>query len=263
MPNETTYRPRAQHPTPVLDQFGRDVARQAAEGRLGRVVGRDDEIALVIETLCRRTRRNPLLVGPAGAGKAAVVAGLALRIVRGEVPEPLRGARLVAVQPSVLLAGVADLGAFLQRVGALVAEAGRDGVILAIEEAQALIGAGGRPGAAEAAAVIKPALARGDLTCIAAVTEVEYRRAIEPDPALAQWFQPIRVAELTADETLAVLRALRDDLERACGVRADDEALRWLVDFAGRQLRTAPSRTRRSTCSTSASRAPWRPGSRR
>lgn len=235
--NASAYHPRAKRPTPTLEQFGRDLTREAQEGKLSPIVGREEEIQLVIETLCRRTKRNPVLVGPAGVGKTAIVEGLAQRTVRGEVPETLRGARVVAVQPSTLVAGASLVGELEKRMKALLSEASQDGIVLFIDEVHSIVGAGGREGTSDVASLLKPALARGDLACIAATTDDEYRRFNEPDEALERRFQPVRVQELTAEQTIGVLSVLRDELGRQRGVRVSDDVLRWLVDFAQRFLR--------------------------
>ncbi|HZS03012.1 MAG TPA: ATP-dependent Clp protease ATP-binding subunit [Chloroflexota bacterium] len=232
-----TYQPRAQRPTPTLEKFGRDFTRAALDGKLGAVVGRELETELVVETLCRHTKRNPVLVGPAGVGKTAIVEGLAQRIVRGEVPDALRGARVLAIQPSTLVAGASMVGEFEDRVKALLAEASQEGVILFIDEVHSVVGAGGRQGTGDVASLLKPALARGDLACIAATTDDEYRRYIEPDAALERRFQPIRVQELTVEQTLDVLRSQRDELAQLRGVRVDDAILTWLLEFAQEFLR--------------------------
>lgn len=231
------YNSRARRPTPTLEQFGRDLTRAAVEGKLSPVVGRGAELELVIETLCRRTKRNPALVGPAGVGKTAIVEGLAQRIVRGEVPEILRGARLIELQPSSLVAGAHVVGELEKRMKALLAEASQDGLLLFIDEVHSVVGAGGMPGSGDIASLLKPALARGDLACIGATTDDEYRRFIQPDGALERRFQPIRVDELSADQTLVVLRALRDNLGSLRTVRVEDDVLSWLVDFGARFLR--------------------------
>jgi ATP-dependent Clp protease ATP-binding subunit ClpC len=228
---------RTVRPTPTLDQFGRDLTRDAQQGRLSPVVGRETEVSLVVETLCRRTKRNPVLVGPAGVGKTAIVEGLAQRVLQGEVPEPLRGIRLIAIQPSSLVAGSHMVGELEKRMKAVLAEASQDGVILFIDEVHSIIGAGGAPGTSDVASLLKPALARGDLACIAATTDDEYRRFVEPDAALERRFQPIRVQELTAEQTLEVLATLAGDLARLRRVEVPEPVRRWLVDFAGRFLR--------------------------
>lgn len=231
------YRPRPVHATPMLDSMGRDLTREAANGQLTPVVGRDDEMQLLIETLCRRTKRNPALVGPAGVGKTSVVEGLALRIVRGEVPNLLRGARLLAIQPSALVAGAGAYGELDERMQAILEEASQDGILIFIDEVHSIVGAGGREGSSDIASQLKPALARGEIACIAATTDDEYRRFIEIDSALERRFQPIRIQEMTPDQTLGILKVLRDEAAASRGVLIDDEVLVWLVDFAGRFLR--------------------------
>ncbi|HJQ70407.1 MAG TPA: AAA family ATPase [Blastocatellia bacterium] len=231
------YRPRAKQPTPTLEQFGRDLTREAVEGRLPPFVGREEEIQLAIETLCRRQKRNPVLVGPAGVGKTAIVEGLAHRIARGDVPEVLRGSRLLAIQPSTLVAGASVLGEVEKRMKAIIEEASQEAILLFIDEVHSIMGAGGREGTSDIASLLKPALARGGLACIAATTDDEYRRFIETDSALERRFQPIRVQEMTAGQTLEVLAALRDDYAATRGVRVADDVLGWLLDFASRFLR--------------------------
>jgi ATP-dependent Clp protease ATP-binding subunit ClpC len=231
------YRPRSIRPTPTLEQYGRDLTREAHEGRLTPVVGRVDEIQLVIETLARRTKRNPVLVGPAGVGKTAIVEGLAQQIVRGDAPEVLRNVRVLALLPSLVVAGASAYGDLQTRMNSVLAEASQDGVILFIDEVHQVIGAGGMPGTADMASLLKPALARGELACIAATTDDEYRRFIEPDAALERRFQPVRVQELTPGQTLDVLKVLRDDLGRLRDVTVGDDVLERLVEFAGQYLR--------------------------
>jgi len=228
---------RAARPTPALERFGRDLTAQALEGRLGPVIGRESEIELVIETLCRRSKRNPALVGPAGVGKTAIVEGLAQRVVRGDVPEVLRGVRILALMPSNLTAGARAAGEIEDRVKAVLNEASQDGIILFIDEMHSMVGAGGMVGTGDVASLLKPALARGDIACIAATTDDEYRRFIEPDAALERRFQPVRVQELTPAQTMLVLPALRDLFVRMHGVYVGDETLEWIVAFCQRYLR--------------------------
>jgi ATP-dependent Clp protease ATP-binding subunit ClpC len=231
------YRPRSRRPTPTLEQYGRDLTHEAQAGQLSPIVGRDEEIQLVIETLCRRTKRNPVLVGPAGVGKTAIIEGLAQQIVRGQVPDVLKGIRLLGLLPSLVVAGASVYGELQNRMNAVLAEASQDGVILFIDEVHQVIGAGGMAGTGDIASLLKPALARGELACIGATTDDEYRRFIEPDAALERRFQPIRVQELTPGQTVGVLRAVRDGLHRLRGVAAGDDVLQGLVDFADQYLR--------------------------
>lgn len=231
------YQPRTRRPTPLLEQFGRDLTRQAADGKLKPIVGREVEIQLMVETLCRWTKRNPLLVGPAGVGKTAIVEGLAQRIVHHETPQILSGARLFALQPSTLIVGGHIHGELEKRISVLLQEASQDGVILFIDEVHTIIGAGGMPGLNDLATLLKPALARGEIACIAATTDEEYRRFVEPDEALERRFQPIRIQELSVPHTVAILTSLRDELSQSSHVHLDDSVLRWLVDFAQHYLR--------------------------
>ncbi|MCC6729156.1 MAG: ATP-dependent Clp protease ATP-binding subunit [Chthonomonadales bacterium] len=226
----------AVRPLGLLERFGRDLTRAAEAGELTTLVGRDDEVALVLETLCRRTKRNPVLVGPAGVGKTAIVEGLAARLARGQAPRALAGTRVVAVQLSALLAGASMHGQLEGRLEGLLREAAREGVLLFIDELHSIVGAGGTPGSDDVASLLKPALARGDLACIAATTDDEYRRFIEPDGALERRFQPIRVAEMTPEQVMPVLTSWRDELRRLRGVETPDPVLRVLVDFAARML---------------------------
>ncbi len=221
----------------ALDKYGRDLTEQARRGEIPPIVGRDEETALVIETLCRRTKRNPVLVGPAGVGKTAVVEGLAQRIVRGEVPDHLRDSRVIALQPSVLTAGASVVGELEKRLNQVLAEARQPGIILFIDEIHSIVGAGGREGSGDLASFLKPVLARGEISCIAATTDDEYRRYIERDEALERRFQPVRVQELDRGATLTVVRALRDMFVRTSGVTVPDDILEWLIEFSADYLR--------------------------
>ncbi|HLV80213.1 MAG TPA: AAA family ATPase, partial [Chthonomonadaceae bacterium] len=231
------WQPRSKRPTPTLERFGRDLTQAAAEGKLRPFVGRETEIQLVIETLCRRTKRNPVLVGPAGVGKTAIVEGLAQRIVRGQVPEVLKNCRVLALQPSTLIAGASLQGDVEKRMEAVVSEASQDGILLFIDEVHAIVGAGGRAGGGDIASLLKPALARGEIACIAATTDDEYRRYIEEDSALERRFQPLRIQELSAKQTLSVLQSLREDLTKTQGVRISPAVLEHVISLAERFLR--------------------------
>jgi len=223
--------------TPTLERFGRDLTAEASEGRLLPVVGRDTETTLVIETLCRRTKRNPALIGPAGVGKTAIIEGLAQRIVAGNVPAPLKGCRVLAIQASGIVAGASMAGEFEKRLDAIIREAKAPGIILFIDEVHSLIGAGGRAGTTDAASIIKPALARGDLACIVATTDDEYRRWIEPDRALERRFQPVRVQEITPEQAMEVLISVRDDLGKLRDVAVSDAVLDWILKASIRHLK--------------------------
>ena len=229
------WSPKAKRPTPALARFGRDLTQAALEGKLSPTIGREEETARVVETLCRRTKRNPVLVGPAGVGKTAIVEGLARRIVAGNVPALLQHTRIFALQPSTLIAG-AGYGDLEKRMEAVVAEAAQDGILLFIDEVHSIVGAGGRAGAGDIASILKPALARGELACIAATTDDEYRRFIEEDAALERRFQPLRILELSAMQTLQVLASLREEFLQSRGVTVDEDALHDIVTFAERYM---------------------------
>jgi len=216
----------------ILERYCRNLTMEACKGKLGRLVGREEEIQLIIETLCRRTKRNPILVGPAGSGKTAIIEGLANKIVLGKVPKELCNVFVYELQPSVLVAMAVEDGGLEKVMKEMLAEASQPDVILFIDEAHTIIGSGGLPGTSDIASMLKPPLARGDIACIATTTEDEYYRFIEPDPALARRFQPIRVQELSAEETLKVVSILRDELRILRKVWVSDHVLRWLVYFA-------------------------------
>ncbi len=217
--------------TPLLDQFGRDLTRAAAENRLPQLIGRADEVQLMMETLCRNTKRNPVLIGPAGVGKTAIVEGLANLVISGNAPALLQNSWIVSLQPSALVAGADTRGDLEKRMQGILQEAIQNRVILFIDEIHTIIGAGGMVGTNDLGALLKPALARGEVAVIAATTDDEYRRFIEADTALERRFQPIRVNELTPEQTLIVLAALRNVLCQKYQVQVDDDVLEWLVQF--------------------------------
>ncbi|HCC33065.1 MAG TPA: ATP-dependent Clp protease ATP-binding subunit ClpC, partial [Clostridiales bacterium] len=217
---------RARSKTPTLDAFGRDLSGQAREGKLDPVIGREKEIERVIQILSRRTKNNPVLIGEPGVGKTAIVEGLAQRIVAGEVPETLKDRRVVTLDLASVVAGSKYRGEFEERLKKVTDEIrnSRD-IILFIDEMHTIIGAGAAEGAIDASNILKPALARGELQCIGATTLDEYRKHVEKDPALERRFQPIMVDEPSVDETLAILKGLRDRYEAHHRVQITDEAL--------------------------------------
>ena len=223
--------------TPTLDQFGRDLTAMARAGALDPVIGREEETERVIRILCRRTKNNPCLIGEPGVGKTAVAEGLAQRIVAGAVPEPLREKRLLSLDLTGMVAGTKYRGDFEERVKNALAEVTRVGdVLLFIDELHNLIGAGAAEGAVDAANILKPVLARGELQLVGATTIDEYRRHIEKDAALERRFQPIMVAEPTAQQTCAVLRGLREKYEAHHKVAIAEDAITAAVELAVRYV---------------------------
>jgi len=223
--------------TPTVDAFGRDLTKLAREGKLDPVIGRDKEIERVIQVLSRRTKNNPCLIGEPGVGKTAIVEGLAQRIVEGHVPEILRGKRVVTIELAAVVAGTKYRGEFEERLRKLMAELRQAGnVMVFIDELHTIIGAGTAEGAIDASNILKPALARGELQCIGATTLDEYRKHIEKDPALERRFQPIIVGEPTKEESLAILKGLRDRYEAHHRVKITDEALEAAVKLSDRYI---------------------------
>ena len=246
----------------ALNKYARDVTEVARSGRLDPVIGRDEEIRRTIQVIARRTKNNPVLIGEPGVGKTAIVEGLALRIVNGDVPEALKGKRLLALDLGALVAGAKFRGEFEERLKAVLKEietaAGE--VILFIDEMHTLVGAGRADGAMDASNLLKPELARGTLHCIGATTLDEYRKYIEKDQALARRFQPVFVGEPTVADTISNQRGIKEKYEHHHGIRNTD----------GAQVSTSPTatcRTRRSTwwtkrpvgcaCRWTASRRRW------
>src|ERR1700722_17411590 len=219
--------PNAEAGFEALKKYARDVTAVAREGKLDPVIGRDEEIRRAIQVLARRTKNNPVLIGEPGVGKTAIVEGLALRIVNGDVPEALKGKQLLSLDLGAMVAGSKYRGEFEERLKAVLKEIedAQGQVILFIDEMHALIGAGRADGAMDASNLIKPELARGTLHCIGATTLDEYRKHIEKDAALARRFQPVFVGEPSVEDTVSILRGIKEKYELHHGVRIADAAL--------------------------------------
>jgi ATP-dependent Clp protease ATP-binding subunit ClpC len=223
--------------TPALDSFGRDLTQLARDDKLDPIIGRDNEIQRVLQILARRTKNNPVLLGEAGVGKTAIVEGFAQRVIKGDVPELLRNKRIIILDLAMMVAGTKYRGQFEERIKAVMNEVRRNpNVILFIDELHTLVGAGGAEGSIDASNVLKPALARGEVQCIGATTFDEYRKHIEKDAALERRFQIITVNPPTSEETLDILKGLRDKYEAHHLVAYTDEALEESVKLADRYI---------------------------
>ncbi|WP_431913242.1 ATP-dependent Clp protease ATP-binding subunit [Nonomuraea jabiensis] len=237
-PRRTDGAPRRQSDTPTLDEYGRDMTEEARQGRLDPVVGREEEIEQAIEVLSRRTKNNPCLIGEPGVGKTAIVEGIAQRIVNNSVPDTLKDRRVVGLDLTGMVAGTKYRGEFEERIKKVIDEvrAHSDEIIVFIDEVHNLVGAGAAEGAMDAANILKPALARGELHIIAATTIDEYRKNIEKDAALERRFQPILVSEPSVEETVEILAGLRDAYEAHHQVRITDEALDAAATLSDRYI---------------------------
>jgi ATP-dependent Clp protease ATP-binding subunit ClpB len=230
--------PNAEEKYQALEKYGRDLTQAASKGKLDPVIGREDEVRRVMQVLARRTKNNPVLIGEPGVGKTAIVEGIANRIVAGDVPENLKSKRIVALDMGSLVAGTSYRGQFEERLKAIIKEiAESDGEIICfIDEIHTLVGAGATQGAMDAANILKPALARGELRCIGATTLDEYRKHIEKDPALERRFQPVFVGEPTVEDTISILRGLKEKYELHHGVRIKDSSLVAAAQLSDRYI---------------------------
>lgn len=223
--------------TPSLNQFGRDLTEMAKEGKLDPIIGREKEIERVIQILSRRTKNNPVLIGDPGVGKTAIAEGLAQKIMEGNIPEILRGKRVVTLDLSSMVAGSKYRGEFEERLKNVMNEIRESkNIILFIDEMHTIIGAGGAEGAIDASNILKPALARGEIQAIGATTLDEYRKHVEKDPALERRFQPVTVGEPSKEEALLILEGLRDKYEAHHKVKITDEAIKAAVDLSDRYI---------------------------
>lgn len=235
--SESGGKPKGKSKTPALDSFGRDLTQLAIDGHLDPVIGRANEIERLTQVLCRRTKNNPVLLGEAGVGKTAIIEGLAQRIVSQEVPDILHEKRLVVLDLAMMVAGTKYRGQFEERIKAVMNEVRRAGnVILFIDELHTLVGAGGAEGAIDASNVLKPALARGEIQCIGATTFDEYRKYIEKDAALARRFQSIPVDPPNAEQSIEILKGIRDKYEQHHRVTITNDALTAAVELSGRYI---------------------------
>ena len=222
----------------ALNRYARDLTKEAEDGKLDPVIGRDEEIRRAIQVLSRRTKNNPVLIGEPGVGKTAIAEGLALRIINGDVPESLRNKKLLSLDMGALIAGAKYRGEFEERLKAVLEEtkSADGGIIMFIDEMHTIVGAGKTDGAMDASNLLKPALARGELHCVGATTLDEYRKHVEKDAALARRFQPVFISEPTVEDTVSILRGLKEKYELHHGVRIADNALVSAATLSNRYI---------------------------
>ena len=235
--NHSEYKKGSYNQTPTLNQFGEDLTKKATEGKLDPIIGRKEEIERVIQILSRRTKNNPCLIGEPGVGKTAVVEGLAQKIVLGDVPEILKDKRVVAMDISGMIAGAKYRGDFEERIKKVLSEVKKAGdIILFIDEIHTIVGAGAAEGAIDAANILKPLLARGEIQLVGATTLNEYRKYIEKDAALERRFSPVNVNEPSEKDTIKILKGIRDKYEAHHGVKITDEAIEAAVTMSVRYI---------------------------
>lgn len=236
--NQKADNPNAEDKYDTLNKYGRNLNNEAAKGKIDPVIGRDSEIRRVLQVLARRTKNNPLLVGEPGVGKTAIVEGISQRIVSGDVPDGLKDKELISLDMATLVAGTSYRGQFEERLKAIIKEVSEsDGkIILFIDEIHTLIGAGATSGSMDAANILKPALARGELRLIGATTLDEYQKDIEKDAALERRFQQVMINEPTIDDTISILRGLKEKYEVHHGVKITDSAIVAATELSNRYI---------------------------
>ena len=235
---KTADSPTAENGFEALKKYARDLTQAALDGKIDPVIGRDEEIRRTIQVLARRTKNNPVLIGEPGVGKTAIVEGLAQRIINGDVPESLKNKKLLSLDMGALIAGAKYRGEFEERLKAVLNEvtSAEGEIVLFIDEMHTLVGAGKSDGAMDASNLLKPALARGELHCVGATTLDEYRKHVEKDAALARRFQPVFVSEPTVEDTISILRGLKEKYELHHGVRISDAAIVSAATLSNRYI---------------------------